>query len=230
MSAKPRPRRYRTMMLVLAGCLYASLAVAGALIDSPVCTVVGLLVFLTVLLWPALAQRRRGAWVLWTVFVVILSAATAADVARSALDALAIPINAAIGWIFARTLRSGHEPLIAQMVRQIEGPLRLQEPGVAGYARALTTVWAVVLLGQAAALLLIWLLLHGVASVNPASSTALWLHRYLSYGSFVVMGLVFVLEYPWRRHRLAHLEHMPFLQVSRQVAANWQELMRGVLR
>ena len=103
-------------------------------------------------------------------------------------------------------------------------------PGVAAYARGLTAVWAVVLLAQAAALLLIWLALHGGLPLALSPAAELWLQRYLSYGGYLLMGLLFVLEYPWRRYRLSHLQHMPFVEVTRQVVANWQALMRDMLR
>lgn len=222
--------RWRFPLLVLAFATYAALAIAGVLAHNAIWPVIGIFFVLTVLLWPALHARRRGAWLLWTAILVLFSAAAAAGVTRAALDALAVPINAAIGWVFARTLGPGREPLIARMVRQIEGPQRLAQPGVAEYARGLTAVWAWVLLGQAGVLLLIWLLLHGGLPVSISASAALWLQRYLSYGGYLLMALLFVGEYPWRCWRLSHLQHMPFVQVSRRIVANWQALMRDIIQ
>ncbi len=228
--AAATPQRWRGPLLVGAFVIYAGLALAGALTGRAVWPVVGLLVLLTALLWPALSEGRRGAWGVWLAVVALLALATAFGMARAAMDALAIPINAAIGWVFARTLRKGHEPLIARMVLQIEGPQRLAAPGVAAYARGLTRVWACVLLGQSVVLLLIWLVLHVDLPIALSPTLAVWLHRYLSYGGYLLMGLLFVLEYPWRRHRLAHLEHMPFVQVTRRVVSNWQALMRDIIQ
>lgn len=230
MDTPAQPRSYRAPLLIIAVCFYAGMAVAGAVNGNAIFPLVGLLTLLTVLLWPALAQRRRGVWLVWTLAVLLLGLAASMGVARAALDAFAIPVNAAIGWVFARTLRPGQEPLITRMVKQIEGPQRLQEWGVAAYTRMLTAVWAGVLLGQAVILLLIWLALHAALPLSTDSSLALWLHRYLSYGSYLIMGLLFALEYPWRRYCLAHLQHMSFVQVSRRIVANWQRLMQDIMR
>lgn len=51
-------------------------------------------------------------------------------------------IAALVGWIFARTLRSGRRPLIARMIAAMDGEQMLQDEGIARYARRLTGVWA----------------------------------------------------------------------------------------
>jgi uncharacterized membrane protein len=61
------------------------------------------------------------------------------DVALGLTPAL---IAALIGWIFARTLRSGHRPLIARMIAAMDGEQMLHDVGIARYARRLTGVWA----------------------------------------------------------------------------------------
>lgn len=222
--------RYRVPLTIVAISLYAALAVVSAVSGRGSYSVIGLLILLTVLLWPSLVAARRGAWLLWAAAVLILGTALATGFARAALDSLAIVINAAVGWTFARTLKAGREPLIATLVRLVDGDAQLRAPGVAGYARMLTRVWAVVMCLQAAVLLLIWMQLHFGIPFSFSAGQSVWVRGYLSYGNYLVIGLLFVVEYPWRRYRLKHIEHLPFLVASRRIAGNWQQLMRDSIR
>lgn len=224
------PARYRVPLMIVAVGLYVALAVVSAVSGRGGYSVIGLLILLTVLLWPSLIAARRGAWLLWAAAVLIFGTALATGFARAALDSLAIVVNAAVGWTFARTLKTGREPLIATLVRLVDGDAQLRAPGVAGYARMLTRVWAIVMCLQATVLLLIWLQLHFGMPLSPTAGQAAWMRGYLSYGNYLVIGLMFVGEYPWRRYRLKHVEHLPFLVVSRRIAGNWQQLMRDNIR
>lgn len=226
----PPAHRYRGPLMIAAIGLYAALAVVGAVSGHSSYPVIGLLILLTVLLWPLLLAPRRGAWLLWAVVVVALNLALVTGFARAALDTLAIVINALIGWVFARTLKADREPLIATLVRQVDGEQQLREPGVAGYARMLTRVWAGVMYLQATVLLLVWLQLHLGVPVSLTADQTVWLQRYLSFGSYVVVAVLFVGEYPWRRYRLKHIEHLSFLVASKRVASNWQQLMRELIQ
>ena len=224
------PHHYRTAVLIVAVSLYVTLAIAAAMTGRSAYSVAGLLLMLTILLWPSLAAARRGAWALWLAITVIMTTALATGFAQAALDTLAIAINGLIGWTFARTLKSGREPLITLLVRQIEGEQRADAPGIAEYTRSLTAVWAIIMCLQAAALLLIWLQLHFGVPFSPHAGVSLWLHRYLHFGSYLVIVVLFVGEHFWRRHHLSHLRHMPFLVAGRRIADNWQQLMRDSIR
>ncbi len=224
------PHHYRTAVLIVAVSLYVTLSIAAAMSGRSAFSVAGLLLMLTILLWPSLAAARRGAWALWLAVTVIMTTALATGYAAAALDTLAIAINGLIGWTFARTLKPGREPLITLLVRQIEGEQRTAAPGIAQYTRSLTAVWAIIMCLQAAALLLIWLQLHFGLPFPPSAALSPWLHRYLRFGSYLVIVVLFVGEHFWRRHYLSHLAHMPFLMAGRRIADNWQQLMRDSIR
>jgi uncharacterized membrane protein len=57
-------------------------------------------------------------------------------------DALPALIAALVGWLFARTLLHGRQPLIARAIAALDGPAPLQDPAVRRYARRLTALWA----------------------------------------------------------------------------------------
>lgn len=227
----PSPHRpahaWRGIALAAAVIVYVACTLAALWTGRAGWSVTGVLILLTVVLWPGLRHGRARAWLGWTCLSAILLVALAAGRVEAAFDSLAIVINAGIGLVFARTLGAGREPLITALVRQMYGEQRLQQPGVRPYTRVLTRVWAWVLFLQAGLLLLAWLLVHAGWPWVPAATASGWLHGYLRYGSYAVIAGMFLIEHAWRAHRLPHLEHPPFLVGIRRIAGNWQQMMHG---
>jgi len=150
-----------------------------------------------------------------------------------ALSALPIVILCAVSWLFARTLRRGHEPLIVRCVRVIEGDERLALPGVARYARGVTAYWACVLAAQAIVLLLLLLLAHpgglldafGVhAPLSIPHDALLW---YPEAGCWIVLVLAFAAEYAFRRWYLRRVPHPPLKRFLLRLVQRWPLLLRG---
>ena len=139
------------------------------------------------------------------------------------LETVPILINALLACWFGYSLGST-EPLVARFVVAIEGADRLQQPGVARYARQLTWFWTLLLAAQA--LLLGVLLLcaehggllarFGVAS--PLHVPEHWAAMWLRLGCYILLGVVFLLEYVYRRWRLRHLSHPGLHRMLLQLA------------
>lgn len=218
--------RWRLAAIGAAVAVYAGLGACAVLRDAPELAAIGLLLLVTVLLWPALAVGRRGVRPAWAGIAGLIVLAVLAGRAEALLDTLAVIINAGVGWLFVRSLRPGREPLVTRFARAVGGAAHLDEPGVRHYTQVLTRVWAGVMWGQALVLLGCWLALHALPQVLPPA-LAPWLHGYLRYGSYLVIVLLFVLEPPWRRHRLPQVTRYPFLASTRKIAASWQSLTRG---
>jgi len=58
------------------------------------------------------------------------------------VDVLPIVIAALVGWLFARSLLRGRQPLIARAIAVMEGNEPLADAGVRRYAMRLTAFWA----------------------------------------------------------------------------------------
>jgi uncharacterized membrane protein len=220
----------RPLPLLLA---YPLLAIAGAVTHRQLLTLGALALLASLLLWPALRARRPGAWLLWLGLVGALAWLGTQGLAVLVLDTVPLLLNLLLAWLFGRTLRSGRQPLVAQFIEAIEGAPRLAQPGIARYARQLTAFWTLLLGGQA--LLLGTMLLCQVPGgllarldlPSPWPIPAAWVQAYMHAGVYLLLGVVFVLEYLFRRWHLRHLPHLGLHAFVLRLALRWPQLIRG---
>jgi uncharacterized membrane protein len=154
--------------------------------------------------WPALTRRRPWAWV----GLVVAALGSAALVRQGAelyalyLPPILLPAVMALWW--APTLRAGRTPFVTQIATAIRGPL---SPEHAAYTRGVTILWVGVFVALA---------LAGAATALWGSA-ALW-SLVTNLLSPLLIGLVFAVEYAYRRHHLRHESHPGFVTFLRQVA------------
>ena len=113
-------------------------------------------------------------------------------------------INLALAAWFGRTLAKGEEPIIswfARLVRGVELPADL-----ARYTRNSTVMWTVFFLVMAA-----------VATGLGALATPQTWSWFTNGIDYLLVGLLFVGEYAYRRIRYPHHDHAPLTQVVRTV-------------
>lgn len=219
------------MLPLLTG--YAVLALLGGVLHRPVLSLIAALLLLAALLLPALRQRSGGAIVLWLALAALLLAPALAGRIQLALSALPILILAGLSWLFARTLRRGHDPLIVRCIRVIEGEQRLALPGVARYARGVTAYWACFLAAQAIALTVLLLcarpggLLDAFGVRAPLAIPRYVLLWYPQAGCWIVLVLAFAAEYAFRRWHLRRVPHPPLKRFLLRLAQRWPLLLRG---
>ncbi|HVX05461.1 MAG TPA: xanthomonadin biosynthesis protein [Rhodanobacteraceae bacterium] len=236
MSAPAVPRssaatRVPWLPLVLLAC--AVLALAGGLSHRHGLSVAAAALLL--LAWLPSVWRRRSiaALGLWLALAALLLAPALTGHPELALMALPVVFLAAIGWLFARTLKRGAEPLVTRFVRVIEGEARVNLPGVRGYTRGVTLFWAWLLAAMALLSLLIallavpggWLATFGVTvPLALPGSLLVW---YPEAGCWILLLAAFVGEYAFRRWRMRHIPHPPARRFVAQIVQRWPALMRG---
>lgn len=120
-------------------------------------------------------------------------------------------INAALCWMFGRTLVRGREALITRFARVLEGD---PPPEVARYTRGVTLVWCVAF----AALALEVALLAAFAALETWSLFA----NFLNY---LLVAALFLIEYGYRRWRFRHRSHLSLPRFLVSLAkADWGRL------
>lgn len=211
---------------------YPALVIAGVVTHRQVFALLALAVLLTVLLLPRLLAGRMFAWLIWSALAATLWLIWRAGFADVLLETIPILINLMLACWFGSTLRSD-EPRVARFIVAIEGDARLQEPGVADYARHLTWFWTLLLCIQAAVLTVMLLcaepggLLARFGVIAPLAIPGRWAAAWLHLGCYVLLGAAFVLEYGYRRWHLRHLSHPGLHDMLLQLVRHWPQLMRG---
>jgi uncharacterized membrane protein len=220
----------RPLPLLLA---YPLLATAGAVTQRQAWSLAAFVLLSSLVLWPALRDRRPGAWLAWLGLLGLVTWLAARGWAALALDTVPVMLNLLLAWLFGHTLRAGRQPLVAQFIEAIEGKQRLAMPGIARYARQLTAFWTALLIGQAWLLGLLLacqvpggiLVRLGIRSPWPVRQA--WAQGYVHAGAYLLLAAVFALEYLFRRWHLRHLPHLGLHALLHRLALRWPQLIRG---
>ncbi len=161
--------------------------------------------------------------VIWLGVAALVALAHAFD--AGLLDALPVLIAALIGWLFARTLRAGHTPLISRAIAAIDGATWLADAAIVRYARHLTVLWAVWQFTLAA--LAVVLLLHARG----------WLPAWQLLPSprmFGMLGLpaavlaLLLAEFFLRPRLLPQAPRRGLFAFLRALVTHWPDLLRDV--
>ncbi len=196
------------VVLVIA---YPALVHASVLLGAPALAFAGLLVLATVVLLPQLSRRRPAAWAGLLVIAAGLYLWTRSDAARLAIYLPSLLIPAALGYVFGSTLRAGREPLISGFARMARGGVLA--PDLQHYTRRLTQVWT-----------LMFALMFAVALTLILLDEIRWWSLVTNVLNYGVIGLMFAVEYAWRRWRFRHHHHPGFIEHLQAVARNRRSL------
>ncbi|MGH8444959.1 MAG: hypothetical protein ACREVL_06810 [Solimonas sp.] len=159
--------------------------------------------FATVLLAP-LKAGRLPYWLAWAAFAL---ATWAVALIGGGLYMLYLPPLVLSGLAcvaFARSLGAGQVPLITQVATVLDGPL---PPPLLAHTRAVTQLWAGLLAGIFVVTLLLTL----------SGRHALW-SLFTNAGSYLLMGLAFLGEFLYRRHRYPDFAGDSFTGYLRRLA------------
>ncbi|MGP1665090.1 MAG: xanthomonadin biosynthesis protein [Rhodanobacter sp.] len=221
------PTRRAALLLLLS---YPLLTLAGAWSGSEMLSLAALYVLLTAALLPHLWSRRVGAWLVWLVALTGLAWVSHYGYAGLIVELVPVLINAMLACWFGLTLGQD-EPRVARFIIAIEGRQRLEQPGVADYARRLTWFWSLLLAAQAVVLMLLLLcavpggLLARAGLASPLPVPEGWAMAWIHVGGYVLLGAV--LEYGYRRWRLRHLQHLDFRATTLALVRHWPQILRG---
>jgi uncharacterized membrane protein len=212
---------------------YPLLAMAGVLTHRQGFSLAACALLLTILMLPALAARRAVPWLVWLGTLAAMGWLWLHGMVGLLLECVPIAINLLLASLFGRTLRAGHTPLIARFIEALEGPERLQVPGIAPYARHLTWFWTLLTLAQAGVLTVLLLcaepggLLSSLGMASPWPVPAGLAQSYVHVGGYVLIAAAFLLENVFRRWHLRHVPHLRLHELALGIAARWPKLVRG---
>lgn len=168
-----------------------------------------LVVMCAIPLWRGLRALRPGHWLALLVLAGLLYVVAQAGGGMYALFLPPVVTPAAMLAVFAGSLRRGRVPLVTRLAQAGRGPLA---PELLVYTRRVTQLWALVLAAIAGA----------NAALALFAPLPVW-SLFSNFVNYILVGLVFVLEYLYRRRRFPAHPHAGFLAHMRMVArANYK--------
>ena len=182
----PRLNRFLAAGAVLA---YPLLSHAAVAFDDARWAALGI----ALLGWAMLRLRSPAAGAVAALVLFAAGIALAATLPAVIVYAPPIVLNLALGALFASTLRAGSEPLITRFARAERGDMPAD---LARYTRTLTWIWVAFFALMAAISL----------SLAVAASPGAW-SLFTNVVNYLLVLLMFVLEYGYRRIRYRHHRH-----------------------
>ena len=165
-------------------------------------------VIVALLLAERLWRRRPWAWMTLAIAAGALWMLKDSGHIRIALLLMPVIFLLWLAWLFGRTLRPGHVPVIGKIVHALEGiDARGLTPELDRYTRGLTALWTGVFVVMAAINLALaslatpggLLARAGIVPPWPISDSQWsWFANWLNYG---LVGAVFAIEFAYRKRR-----------------------------
>lgn len=183
---------------------YPALVHLAVMWNAPRLEWLALVVMCAIPLYRGLRAGRPGPWAALAALASALHFLTTLGGGMYALFVPPVVTPAVMAWVFATSLRAGQVPLVTRLAQLGRAPLNGR---LCAYTRRVTLAWALVLGGIAA-----WDAALAVFAPLPVWSL-------VSNGlNYLLVALVFVLEYGYRRLRFPGHAHGGFLAHLRVVA------------
>ena len=210
---------------------FPSLAHAAALTGSQALALASVAALVLAVAWP-LRSRPLAFTAVLALAAALLALLAVTGKARVAMLLPPILITFGIAWQFARSLQPGRVPLIERIVVALHADA-LAIPGVRGYARRVTLLWALLLgalcvVNTVLALLAVPDGLLHAAGVEPFAAVPLQRSSFFAnvVNYLVILGF-FVGEYAYRRTRFPEQPYRNFGEFLGQVARLGPAFWRG---
>lgn len=194
----PRPK---AVLAIIACCAYPLLSHLGAVNQEPLWPTTGI----ALIAWGVLSVRLP---LLWAVLLAFLTLAAGAGLSllfpALLLYAPPVVLNVLLCAVFAGTLRPGGEAMVSRFARIEHGSAL--PPDLVRYTRFLTGLWAVFFAAMA-------MVSSGLALLGSVETWSLFTNLL----NYLLVVLLFALEYLYRRLRFRHYRHLSPGEVLRRL-------------
>jgi uncharacterized membrane protein len=188
-----------------------------------------------ILLLGPLKQRRPWAYLVMATLIAMVYVGSGARLAQAVIFLPPIVVNMGLCWLFGHTLVGNSTPLVVRMVRLLHGKDDLTAQ-ILRYARRVTEIWTGLFLFNAVVCLVLALCatpggLLLMAGYRPMFTAPVrdW-SLFSDLGCNVLVGLMFVVEYMYRRRLFPSQPYRNFFDFLRRAAAIGPALLAGLKR
>lgn len=192
---------------VLLFMAYPVLVHASVMLGAPALALSALVALVAVVLFKPLTAPRLWAWAALFGSAAALFGLAHSDGVRFAVYLPSLAIPAALALVFGGSLRAGREPLISLIARLERGGVLA--PDLVVYTRQLTQLWAAA-----------FVLMFALALALILAGEIAWWSLVTNVLNYVAIGLMFAVEYGYRRWRFPHHPHRGFFEHIRMVASH----------
>lgn len=186
---------------------YPVLVHSSVVLGVPALALLALVALVAVVLFKPLSAPRFWAWAALAGSAAALYGLGQSDAVRYAVYLPSLAIPAALAAVFGATLRAGREPLIGTIARLERGGVLAADLVV--YTRQLTQVWTG-----------LFVLMFALALALIAIGAIEWWSLVTNVLNYGAIGLMFAVEYAYRRRRFPHHPHRGFFDHIRTVAGH----------
>jgi uncharacterized membrane protein len=188
-----------------------------------------------IILFVPLKKRRPWAYLGLLAALAMLYQGSGARLAQVVIFLPPVLLNIGLCWLFGHTLLAGRTPLVVRIVRLLHGKDDLTAP-VLLYARRVTACWTGLFLFNAVVCLALalcatpggLLLSAGYQPIFPVPARD-W-SLFSDIGSNVLIGLMFIVEYAYRRRIFPWQPYRNFFDFLRRAAAIGPALLADLMR
>jgi len=216
--------------------LYVVVTHLAVILPSDGLALLSMLVLVTAMLTEPLRRRRPWAMAVVAAVAGLLYLGAGAHLAHRLVFLPAVLVNLGLCWLFGHTLRGARTPLVVRMVSLLHGPEDPLDDAIRSYARRVTVCWTGLFLFNAAMCLALalcatpggWLLAAGINP--PVAVPAQYWSMFADGGTYLLTGLLFVVEYAYRRRRFPEQPYRNFIDFLRRAAAAGPAVVAGLMR
>ncbi len=188
-----------------------------------------------ILLLGPMKKRQPWAYLVMAALIATLYLGSGARLAQAVIFLPPIVVNVGLCWLFGHTLVGNSTPLVVRMVRLLHGKDDLTEQ-IMHYARRITEIWTGLFLFNAVVCLVLALCaspggLLLMAGYRPMFTVPVrdW-SLFSDIGCNVLVGLMFVVEYTYRRRLFPWQPYRNFFDFLRRAVAIGPALFAGLKR
>ena len=187
---------YKTIIQALLLVSYPVSCHFAVVLDKPLLQLIALMFLSLGVVLRGLLEQSVSSWAMVAALLLLALLLAANDALRYVFYLPPVVFPLLLWGVFRRSLQPGRTPLVTGIAREVRGSL---SPELCDYTRSVTAMWSAVFV----------ILAVGSAGLPFLASDPVW-SLFTNFLNYLLIVLLFVLEFVYRQWRFRELEHKSF--------------------